>query len=129
VARIRITIEAVAQPFGGVRWWCRCGECGRRCRTLYSVRGEKEIRCRSCFGLAYGSQRLGTLDRLSHRVVKLSRRLRVPDPSFVLATAMLPERPKGMHERTYSRQAGRLSRVLEARIDVIAAMAERFTAR
>jgi hypothetical protein len=108
-----ITIEAVAQPFGGARWWCRCGGCDRRCRALYSMRGEKEIRCRSCFGLAYESQRLGKLDRLTHRVVKLSRRLGAPDPSLVLATAMPPVRPKGMHERTYSRRAKRLLHALE----------------
>jgi hypothetical protein len=31
VNRTSITIEAVGQPFGGVRWWCRCDGCNRRC--------------------------------------------------------------------------------------------------
>jgi hypothetical protein len=91
------------------------------------VRSEKEIRCRSCFGLAYESQRLGTLDRLTHRVVKFSRRLGAPDPDFVLATAMPPERPKGMHRRNYERRSRRLREVLEARTDAISKLAKRFT--
>jgi hypothetical protein len=122
-----ITIEAVAQPFGGVRWWCRCSGCGHRRRALYSVRGAKIIRCRTCFGLAYESQRLGTLDRLSHRVLKLSRRLGSTDPVFVLATAIPPEKPRGMHERTYTLRVLTLGRVLDARIDTIVAIAARYT--
>src|SRR5574337_2189388 len=62
----RVTLEAVAQPFGGVRWWCRCKRCGTRRRTLYAVPNLPELRCRVCWGLAYHSQRLAPHDRLTH---------------------------------------------------------------
>lgn len=39
------------------------------------------------------------------------------DPSVVLATAMPPRRPKGMHERSYSRHSRRLRKALDARTD------------
>jgi hypothetical protein len=105
VSRTNLIDEAVAQPFGGVRWWCRCSGCDCRRRALYAVPGEKHIRCRSCCSLAYESQRLGRLDRLTHRALRLSRRLGASDAAFVLATEMPPEKPRGMHLRTYTKRA------------------------
>jgi hypothetical protein len=47
-------LEAAACRFGGVRWWWRCPDCGRRRASLYRAGGRWG--CRACLDLAYRSQ-------------------------------------------------------------------------
>lgn len=109
-----VTVEAAAQPFGGVRWWWRCGGCDRRRRALYAVQAHCVVRCRVCLGLAYSSQQLAPLDRLAHRAYGLALRLGATE--FIPAPhARPPARPAGMHRRTYRARRAQLDMVLADR--------------
>jgi hypothetical protein len=110
-----VTLEAVPQPFGGVRWWWRCSGCGSKRRSLYLVPNALVVRCRRCFRLGYLSQRLGRFDRLTLNARALGEELGSPDLDDVLLSGTSPPRPRGMHRRRYRRTARELRRVLRAR--------------
>ena len=98
--RDALTLEAVPQPFGGVRWWFRCPSCRRRRVALYVVPVLHRFRCRRCTGLAYYSQRCDHLGRLELTMQRIARRLGDPVPN---ALPDLPPKPPRMHWRTYQR--------------------------
>jgi hypothetical protein len=54
----RIVVASTKPRFGGNRWWLVCPSCQRRALILYSPRSltNVELRCRTCWGLAYQSQ-------------------------------------------------------------------------
>jgi len=93
-----IAIEHTPCYFGGSRPWFRCpaNGCGRRVAILY---GGSIFACRLCYNLAYDSQREAPHSRaLSHAQairVKLGGTPNMFEP--------FPEKPKGMHWRTYAR--------------------------
>lgn len=97
-----LTLEAVPQPFGGVRWWFRCPSCRRRRAALYLVPVVHRFRCRQCTGLAYYSQRCDYLQRLQLAMQRIARRLGDESPETL---PDLPNKPTGMHWRTYHRLA------------------------
>jgi hypothetical protein len=127
----RVTLEAVAQPFGGVRWWCRCKRCDTRRRALYAVPRRSEVRCRRCWGLVYHSQRLALHDRLTCRARMLANRLGTVDAGLMFTTGSgwVPNKPTGMHWRTYRARALELRVVLARREDVFLAQAARYLDR
>jgi len=92
------TIPVLQTPgrFGGHRHWFSCPGCDRRCRILY---GGAQFRCRTCQRLRYESQYEPALARAASKALKIRRRLGcsggLADP--------FPEKPKGMHWRTYER--------------------------
>ncbi len=93
----RIVIQRTRCHFGGSRPWWFCPRCGRRCAILY---GGRRFLCRHCHGgLRYRSQSQSRGERLLRRAERIRGRLggsrSVFDP--------FPERPKGMHMRTYRR--------------------------
>jgi len=100
----RVPITWTTCHFGGQRPWFVCSVrangqyCGRRVAVLYL--GGAVFACRRCYRLAYDSQLLhGQIER---NVAKLEKiRLRLGGSSDVLTP--LPERPRGMHRRTYLR--------------------------
>ena len=92
----RFNLDFTEQPFGGRRRWILCRSCNRRCRVLY---GGAYFRCRQCYQATYPSQ-YETI-----RVKGLSRAERIRDrlggePGFM---NIFPDKPKGMHWRTYQR--------------------------
>jgi hypothetical protein len=95
-ARQRVAITWTACALGGRRPWFRCA-CGRRVAILYASRGL--YKCRQCCGLAYASQSTSLRDRSLRRAQKIRMQLgggpSVLDP--------FPEKPRGMHWRTYDR--------------------------
>ena len=93
----RIAIEHTPCHYGGVRPWWRCPGCQQRVAVVYRV--GKDYRCRRCQGLRYASQYESVGTRQAHKARKLRQRL---GGSPVLVD-FLPERPKGMHRRTYRR--------------------------
>ena len=81
---------------GGTRKWFRCLSCNRNCRILY---GGSRFRCRRCHRLKYDTQYEPAFARAATRALKIRERLGAAggiDDFF-------PERPKGMHVRTYER--------------------------
>jgi hypothetical protein len=92
-----VTLDWSACNFGGARPWFVCpgDECGRRVAILYSA--GRYFLCRHCYDLSYESQREDKLQRALRRAQKIRERLggsaSLMDP--------FPEKPKGMHWRTY----------------------------
>ena len=91
-----IAFDFTAQPFGGDRRWFLCRSCGRRCRVLY---GGAYFRCRQCYGAVYESQYqhwrfpcLSSSERVRHKLGG--------QPGFCHP---FPQKPKGMHWKTYRR--------------------------
>lgn len=93
----------VACPFGGERPYFVCPglvngiACHRRVSKLYGA--STYFLCRHCYRFAYASQREDRCDRALSKANRIRMRL-----SGKPGTASLfPERPKGMHRRTYER--------------------------
>ena len=84
------------QPFGGVRGWIECKGCERRCRVLY---GGAHFRCRQCCRLTYESQ----YERIYAPGVTRTMRVRQKLNGEPGLAYPFPDRPKGMHWRTYLR--------------------------
>jgi len=98
----RVPITWTRCHFGGSRPWFRCpvyssgSYCGRRAAKLYSA--GKLFACRGCYRLAYASQH----EALRHRGLGKAQKIRMRlggSPSM----AGFPDKPKGMHWRTYDR--------------------------
>jgi len=88
--------------YGGKRAWFLCpgkpgAPCGRRVAVLYD--GGRLFLCRHCYDLRYQSQREREPDRARERAQAIRRRLGGSASLF----EPFPEKPKGMHWRTYER--------------------------
>jgi hypothetical protein len=95
--------------YGGARPWLHC-LCGRRVAKLF--KGLGGYYCRQCFdNPRYASQTKSTQGRLHFEACKLRLRL----GGIASLTEPFPERPRGMHRKTYERLRRRVER-LEARI-------------
>lgn len=96
-----IQLERTPCHFGGKQVWFRCPGrgCGRRVVMLYLT--GRHYLCRHCCNLAYESQREGYESRAMSRAHKLRRKL---DPTGFWDEG-IPDKPKGMHWRTYERLA------------------------
>jgi hypothetical protein len=88
-------------PRGGRRPWFLCEPpgryCGRRVALLYS--GGELFACRRCYGLAYESQQQSEFLRGLRKAQKI--RVRLGGTPNLLHP--FPEKPKGMHWRSYRR--------------------------
>jgi hypothetical protein len=85
--------------FGGERPWFICpgAGCGRRVAVLYGP--GRYFLCRHCYDLVYQSQRDNAMDRALHKAQFIRKRL----GGSTNMTEPFPEKPKGMHRRTYER--------------------------
>jgi ribosomal protein L37AE/L43A len=83
--------------FGGRRKWFLCPSCMRRVRILY---GGRLYRCRTCRSATYESQYEPLFHASHQRIRRLKKRLgdRQAD-----TWSGVPDRPKGMHHKTYER--------------------------
>jgi hypothetical protein len=104
-ARQRIPIVWTPCNFGGLRPWFICSRCNGRVGKLYNSIGVS-LACRKCLDLRYASQRRGAKSRSYLQSLKLRLRL----DGIASLTAPIPDRPKGMHQRTYQRLRKRLER-------------------
>lgn len=84
------------QPFGGQRRWIVCPSCQRRCAVLY---GGARFRCRQCQGAVYQSQ-YETFPQLPWSKCHRARENLGGEPGLA---SPFPNKPKGMHWRTYNR--------------------------
>ena len=94
--RERLPLVRTPCHLGGARAWFSCPGCGRRVAQLFG--GETGFRCRYCLRLAHGSTRESSGERLLRRADRLRERL-----GGHAGLGNLPDRPRGMHRRTYYR--------------------------
>lgn len=94
--REHIPFAFTPQHLGGQRRWFVCLSCRRRCTVLY---GGTHYRCRKCWNLAYQSQHEEPHDRALSQAQKLRQRL----GGSPFTDEPFPEKPKGMHWRTYEK--------------------------
>ena len=94
----RVRLEWTPCNYGGSRPWFLCPEigCGRRVAILYVG---STLACRRCGQLGYDSHR----DSGWRRSINQARAARMKLGGSANLTEPLPERPKGMHWRTYGR--------------------------
>lgn len=85
--------------YGGQCRWFLCPLCGGRCRKLYFGNGASILGCRSCYRLAYASQRISPYWASWERYLKLSEQYSV--------------RPKGMHRKTWLARLNKAQAVAE----------------
>ena len=94
-----------------------CPRCHRSCLVLY---GGAYFRCRKCYGLAYASQNEDALDRMRRKAEKIRERL----GGRADINECFPEKPKGMHWKTYNRltaEADALEATFDAYLTVLMA--------
>jgi len=93
-----VTLEWTRCNYGGERAWFRCPAtgCGRRVAILY---GGSIFACRHCHNLAYDSQSETRHGRMLIKTQAIRTKLG-GSPSLL---EDFPEKPKGMHLRTYYR--------------------------
>jgi hypothetical protein len=107
--RQQIKISWTRQYLGGFRPWLHC-PCGRRVVRLFRVSAEYE--CRQCLGNPqYASQYKSTQGRWHFEACKIRLLLN----GVASLTEPFPQRPRGMHRKTYDRLR-RHAEQLEARI-------------
>jgi len=95
--RQRIPVSWTRCRYGGTRPWLIC-QCGRRVLRLFKAL--PGYYCRQCFDNArYASQCKSLQGRLHFQACKLRLRL----GGVASLTAPFPERPRGMHRRTFER--------------------------
>jgi hypothetical protein len=99
----RVPITRTACHLGGQRPWFVCSVssggryCGRRVAVLYIA--DELFACRRCYGLAYASQQ----EPLHHRGIGRAQKIRMHLGGGPNMLEDFPEKPKGMHWRTYDR--------------------------
>lgn len=91
-----VSLDRTPCHYGGTRPWLLC-ECGRRVAVLYGA--GKLFKCRHCYGLAFDTQREDPIGRCRVKAQKIREKLG-GSPSLFDA---FPQKPKGMHWRTYER--------------------------
>jgi hypothetical protein len=92
-----IVLARSHRGFAGEIWRFHCPGCGRRVADLYPK--EAYFRCRKCCGVGYQSQRETPRARGLAKAARIKQRLGGTGEYG----ERIPERPKGMHRRTYER--------------------------
>jgi|SRR5215211_4750331 len=94
-----ISLEWSACNFGGERPWFICpgAGCGRRVALLYGL--GRYFLCSHCYDLVYKSQQDNEMQRALRRAQAIRGRL----GGSANMTEPFPEKPKGMHWKTYDR--------------------------
>jgi hypothetical protein len=94
-----VALTWTACNFGGERPWFICpgAGCGRRVAVLYGP--GRYFLCRHCYDLVYESQREDKM----HRALRRAQKIREILGGSANMMKPFPEKPKGMHWKTYER--------------------------
>lgn len=92
-----VSFDYTVCNYGGKRTWLLCTGCNRRVTSIYGA--GKYFLCRCCYGLNYQSQHEGFYDRQRSKAQGIRTKL---GGSANLAIPF-PEKPKGMHWKTYQK--------------------------
>ena len=83
--------------YGGKRTWLLCPHCNRRVTCIYGK--GKYFLCRHCYGLNHQTQHEGYYDRQLSKAQSIRKKL----GGSASLDSPFPEKPKGMHWKTYWR--------------------------
>ena len=103
-----ILVEWTPCNYGGSRPWLGCPACGRRVVALALHR--TRFLCRQCHKLPYKSQMEARIDRVIRRARRIRKKVGASSDEL---SEPLWDRPKGMHEKTFSRYAAEYSDILD----------------
>lgn len=95
----KVRLTTTRPNYGGRRWWFVCPSRGTRAAKLHLPPGGDWFASRQAYGLAYRTQNEDFADRMTSKAQRIRRKL---GGSASLAEPF-PEKPKGMHWRTYER--------------------------
>jgi hypothetical protein len=113
----RIKIVATRPRLGGARLWFVCPLSGQRVRVLYLPEGSKQFASRKAHRLSYRSQGESDLFRSITRAQNIRARL----GGDLSIYTPFPERPRGMHQRTYERLRAKGLRIEAAALEALLA--------
>jgi hypothetical protein len=102
--RYRIWLNWSRPHYGGRRYWFCCLGTGDRASKLFLPHGGHRFLSRRAYRLGYACQRESRSDRLTRKARNLHRALG-GDGEALGQDA--PDKPKGMHWRTYERKVAR----------------------
>lgn len=114
----RVRLDTTACHYGGERWWFLCPQCHTRRAVLFSAGGV--FACRTCHDLAYSSTREDDAARCDRRIRRLAEQLGSDGYGRRGFLWTMPDKPDGMHWRTYRRLTRNLVRVHRLRDDQVA---------
>lgn len=123
--RQEIAVVATPAPFGGQRWWWMCPAGRGRVVKLYLPNGGRLFYSRQAYRLEYACQRGTAIDRVWAKERRLFRKLKA-DPG---GASSQPDKPRGMHWRTYAGICDQLDDIEDARDRHFEAGAARILAR
>ena len=92
-----VSFDRTPCNYGGQRKWFLCPQCVKRVAVLYGA--GKYFLCRHCYNLTYASQRESKADRLMRKARKIRKKM----GGSGNLVAPFPDKPKGLHWRTYYR--------------------------
>lgn len=104
--RDRIPLTFTKPNFGGCRAWFVCPTCNQRKRVLW---GRTYYRCAKCYGMTHNSQYEDRASRLLDRALRIKTKLGGDASCFY----PFPEKPKGMHWRTYQAKRAEYERLYQ----------------
>lgn len=93
----RIKLTTTRPHYGGLRWWFVCPANGSRVAKLHSPPGGDIFASRKAYGLVYQSQR----ETPMFRHLSVAQNIRVKLGGSAATCDPFPDRPKGMHWKTY----------------------------
>ena len=91
--------------YGGFREWFLCPKCSKRVAILYGA--GKYFLCRHCYNLTYNSCNSSPLDRVFDKANNLREKL----GGHAGMAYPIPDRPKGMHRKTYNQIRAEIERL------------------
>ena len=94
-----VSLDWTVCNFGGERPWFVCPGAGCGCRVAILYGQGKYFLCRHCYDLVYESQRENEMTRALRRAQTIRERL----GGSANMTVPFPEKPRGMHWKTYDR--------------------------
>jgi hypothetical protein len=122
----RVWLRRVPCRLGGFRWWWQCPRTGHDSAKLYLPPGGTMFLSRRAYRMAYISERGGPIDRSHRRQARLYAKL---GEDYVLFNECPPNRPKGMHQKTFERLEAETMQAIDRHDAIFMAGAARIMAR
>lgn len=98
-----VKLVTTPTPWGALRWWFTCPDCGRRCGCIYKPPGGHVFTCRQCANLTYrSSQESHQYDSMFARLAAgIGEGMTPRDVRYMLDPDKLPPKKRRSWERDY----------------------------